>query len=105
MDGFNRLRLAFTRPGKPTDNGFSESFNGHLRDEYLKVREFRSMEEPKRIIEAWRCDYNENRPHSSFGNLIPSECLKQGQRNTLKVAKLKPSTFVSEGGQQAKNST
>jgi putative transposase len=83
----NRVSLAFTRPGKPTDNGLCESFNGRLRDECLNVHEFKSIEEAKRIIEAWRCDYNENRPHSSLGNLTPSEYLKQGQRNALKVAK------------------
>ena len=83
----NRVSLAFTRPGKPTDNGLCESFNGRLRDECLNVHEFKTIEEAKRIIEAWRCDYNENRPHSSLGNLTPSEYLKQGQRNALKVAK------------------
>ena len=83
----NRVSLAFTRPGKPTDNGLCESFNGRLRDECLNVHEFKTIEKAKRIIEAWRCDYNENRPHSSLGNLTPSEYLKQGQRNALKVAK------------------
>ena len=83
----NRVSLAFIRPGKPTDNGLCESFNGRLRDECLNVHEFKSIEEAKRIIEAWRCDYNENRPHSSLGNLTPSEYLKQGQRNELNVAK------------------
>jgi len=77
----NRISLAFTRPGKPTDNGLCESFNGRLRDECLNAHEFKTIEEAKRIIEAWRQDYNENRPHSSLGNLTPSEYLNQGQKN------------------------
>ena len=76
----SRVNLAFTRPGKPTDNGLCESFNGRLRDECLNVHEFKTMEEAKRIIEAWRCDYNEQRPHSSLGNLTPNEFVKQGQK-------------------------
>ena len=40
----NRVSLAFTRPGKPTDNGLCESFNGRLRDECLNVHEFKSIE-------------------------------------------------------------
>jgi len=67
----NRVTLGFTRPGKPTDNGLCESFNGPLRDECLNVHEFKTMEEAKRIIEALRCDYNEQRPHGSLGNLTP----------------------------------
>ena len=52
----NHVSLVFTRPGKPTDNGLCESFNGRLRDEYLNVYEFKSIEEAKCIIKAWRCD-------------------------------------------------
>ena len=69
----NKVQLDFTRPGKPTDNGLCESFNGRLRDECLNVNEFQNMAEAKRIIEAWRVDYNEHRPHSSLGNLTPKE--------------------------------
>jgi len=69
----NRISLAFTRPGKPIDNGLCESFNCRLRDEFLNAHEFKTIEEAKRIIKAWRQDYNENRLHSSFGNLTPSE--------------------------------
>lgn len=64
----NKVQLDFTRPGKPTDNGLYESFNGRLRDECLNTNEFQSMVEAKRIIDAWRVDYNENKPHSSLGN-------------------------------------
>jgi putative transposase len=69
----NQVAMSFTRPGKPTDNGLCESFNGRLRDECLNVNEFKTLEDAQRIIEAWRCDYNEYRPHGSLGNLTPYE--------------------------------
>jgi putative transposase len=62
----NRVSLAFTRPGKPTDNGLCESFNGRLRDEYLNLHEFKTIEEAKRIIEAWRCEMTSGNP---FGTM------------------------------------
>lgn len=49
-------------------------------NEAVNVHEFKTMEEAKRIIEAWRYDYNEQRPHSSLGNLTPNEFVKQGQK-------------------------
>lgn len=54
----NRVTLAFSRHGKPADNGLCESFNGRLRDECLNVHEFKNIEEAKHSIENWRCDYN-----------------------------------------------
>jgi hypothetical protein len=53
----------------PKDNGLCESFNGRLRDECLNTHEFESLEQAKRIIEAWRRDYNDHRLHSSLGKL------------------------------------
>jgi putative transposase len=50
----NHISLAFIRPGMPTDKGLCESFNGRLRYEGLNVHEFKSIEEAKRIIKAWR---------------------------------------------------
>jgi len=52
----------FSRPGKPTDNCFIESFNRTFRDECLNENYFTSLSEEKKIIENWRIDYNENRP-------------------------------------------
>ena len=67
------VTLDFSRPGKPTDNAFIESFNGSLRDECLNVHWFLSLSDAREKIERWRVDYNEFRPHSSLGNLTPSE--------------------------------
>lgn len=65
-------RLDFSRPGKPTDNAFVETFNGSLRDECLNVHWFESIAHAKQVIEHWRLDYNESRPHMALGNLPPN---------------------------------
>ena len=69
----NKVTLDFSRPGKPTDNAFIESFNGSFRDECLNAHWFMSLEDARKKIEEWRRDYNEFRPHSSLDNLTPCE--------------------------------
>ena len=65
------VRLHFIDPGRPVQNAFIESFNGKLRDECLNQYWFVSLEEARRIIKAWRMDYNTTRPHSSLGYMTP----------------------------------
>jgi len=60
----NSVVLDFSRPGKPTDNPFIESFNGSFRDECLNVNWFLSLSDAQQKIENWRQDYNHFRPHS-----------------------------------------
>ena len=67
------VTLDFSRPGKPTDNSFIESFNGKFRAECLNTNWFMSLDEAQEKCEAWRRDYNDVRPHSSIGNKTPSE--------------------------------
>jgi putative transposase len=67
------VKIDFSRPGKPTDNAFVESFNGTFRAEYLDTRWFSDLKEVKHLIEAWREEYNESRPHQSLGDRTPSE--------------------------------
>jgi len=67
------VQLSFIRPGKPNENAYIESFNGKFRDECLNEHWFTSMGYARRIIEAWRIEYNAERPHSSLGNLTPEE--------------------------------
>jgi len=74
-----RVQLDFIRPGKPVENAFIESFNGRLRDECLNLHQFTSLAEAHAIIEAWRLDYNQRRPHSSLGHLTPNEFVAQRQ--------------------------
>ena len=69
----NGVTLDFSRPGKPTDNAFVESFNGRLRDECLNSHWFLSLADARIKIEAWRRDYNESRPHTALGWLTPAE--------------------------------
>lgn len=66
------ITIEHTRPGKPTDNGHIESFNGRLREECLNQHIFTSLSEAQEKIEAWRQDYNEVRPHGSLGWLTPA---------------------------------
>jgi putative transposase len=61
----------YIAPGKPQQNGFIESFNGRLRDELLNETLFRSLPHARAVLEAWRRDYNEARPHSSLGWMTP----------------------------------
>ncbi len=73
------VRIEFSRPGKPTDNCFIETFNGSLRDECLNVHWFETLEEAKARIEAWRRDYNESRPHQALREQTPAEFAAQAR--------------------------
>ena len=69
----NGVELDFSRPGKPTDNGLIEAFNGRLRQECLNESWFLSLDDAREKIEAWRQEYNSERPHGALGNLAPLE--------------------------------
>jgi putative transposase len=83
------VKLDFIHPGKPTENGHIESFNGRLRDECLNVMQFVSIDGAREKIESWRIDYNGCRPHSSLGHLTPSEyAQKRQETRTSETANL-----------------
>jgi putative transposase len=67
------VKLNFIRPGKPIENAFVESFNGRFRDECLNTNWFLSVKHAREVIEEWRRDYNEVRPHSSLKGHTPRE--------------------------------
>ena len=71
------IQLHFIQPGKPVQNAFCESFNGKFRDECLNENWFTTLEEARTLIEAWRKEYNENRPHSGLNNLTPMEYIQR----------------------------
>ncbi len=73
----NGVTLDFSRPGKPTDNPYIESFNGSFRDECLNLHWFLSLEDARGKIEAWRTEYNSFRPHSSLGDVTPNEYIQE----------------------------
>jgi len=77
----NKVKLDFSRPGKPTDNAFIESFNGRLRQECLNQNWFTSLDDAKQIVEEWRRDYNQLRPHSSLKQKTPSDFVAHWQQN------------------------
>ena len=82
--------LDYSRPGKPTDNPYIESFNGKFRDECLNVHWFLSLEDAQAKIDLWREEYNSYRPHSSIDDLTPDEFEeayeKQARNSTLKLS-------------------
>lgn len=87
------VKTLFIEPGSPWENGYRESFNGRLRDELLNREIFTTLWEAKVLIDSWRREYNEVRPHSSLGYrppaprvILPVYCGRSGQLNaTLTV--------------------
>jgi len=71
------IKLHPIEPGKPVENAYIESFNGRLRDECLNENWFMNLAHARQIIEEWRIDYNEARPHSSLGYLTPEEFIEK----------------------------
>lgn len=68
----NKVTLDFSRPGKPTDNAFIESFNSRFRQECLNQHWFLSLKDAQEKIRAWQIEYNTVRPHSALGDLAPT---------------------------------
>ena len=79
------VKLNFIRPGKPIENAFAESFIGRLRDECLNENWFMSLKHARDIIENWRIDYNEDRPHGSLGGLSPNEFVENIGKTLIAV--------------------
>jgi len=69
----HQVELQFIEPGRPVQNAFVESFNGTLRNECLNEHWFVSLADTRRLVESWRIDYNQVRPHSSLGDRTPAE--------------------------------
>jgi putative transposase len=71
------IDLRLIEPGKPNQNAYVESFNGRLRDECLNEHWFTSLAHARAVIEAWRREYNDERPKRSLGGLTPAQYAKQ----------------------------
>jgi len=69
----HNIILDFIDPGKPTQNGHAESFNGRVRDELLNQHNFATIVDAQEAARAWLDDYNDVRPHSALGYLTPRE--------------------------------
>jgi putative transposase len=94
----NGVKLDFIQPGKPMQNAFVESFNGHFRDECLNEHWFESLSEAREVIEEWRLDYNQVRPHSSIGDLTPEEYAGQLASFQAPSAPSSPPALGNENG-------
>jgi putative transposase len=71
------VSLRLIEPGKPNQNAYIESFNGRLRDECLNEHWFVSLAHARSVIEAWRREYNEERPKKALGGLTPVQYARQ----------------------------
>lgn len=74
------VQLQFIDPGKPIQNAFIESFNSRFRDECLNAHWFSSLADAQLLIEAWRLDYNQCRPHSALNYQTPAEVYQRSIR-------------------------
>jgi transposase InsO family protein len=90
-------KTLFIEPGRPWQNGYVESFIGRLRDECLNEELFLSLEECAQVVEAWRRDYNEDRPHGSLDGLTPREFALRWS-SSLRATPSAPSTTSEETG-------
>jgi len=70
------VQLFLIEPGKPNQNAYIESFNGRFPDECLNEHWFRSLQYPRVVVDAWRKEYNEERPKRSLGGLAPTDHAK-----------------------------
>jgi transposase InsO family protein len=73
------IGVLYIEPGSPWQNGYCESFNGKLRDDYLHQTDLLSESDARFKARAWREDYNAQRPHSSLGYLTPSEFARRSR--------------------------
>jgi len=107
------VELRFIQPGKPTQNGFVESFNGKFRDACLNENWFLDLADAQRTIESWRIHYNTVRPHSSLGYRSPEQfrlacengCGKDGRDAALENSSSFPLSHILDDGDNSTNSS
>lgn len=80
---WNKIDLDFSRPGKPTDNAFIESFNGGVRRELLNPSYFETIDQARKAARIWRNEYNEFRPHSMLANKTPKEFAEAARNRSI----------------------
>jgi putative transposase len=68
-----RVGISYIEPGSPWENPYVESFNSRSRDELLNLEDFASLLEAHVVVEAWRIEYNTERPHGALRGLTPAE--------------------------------
>ncbi len=81
----NNVTLRLIEPGKPHQNAYVESFNGRFRDECLNEHWFLNLKHAQAVIEAWRREYNEERPEKALGGLTPAAYARQLAKKSVTV--------------------
>ena len=89
-----QIKTLYIRPGSPWENGHIESFHDKLRDECLNRELFGTLAEARVIVESWRVEYNERRPHSSLGYQTPGEFARRSKFGLLPASGLFPSKLA-----------
>src|SRR5258708_32598391 len=92
----NEIKIIYIKPGSPWEQPFIESFHDKLRDECLNREMFGSLLEARIIIEQWRIEYNQRRPHSSLGYLTPAEFAKQQKFQSMQPIRHKDNPWALE---------
>lgn len=72
----HQVELKFIEPGKPTQNPFTERFNGTFRAEFLNPNLFNKIEEVRQLANQWKIQYNQERPHQALNGLTPNMVLE-----------------------------
>lgn len=93
----HKVKIDFSRPGKPTDNCFIESFNGSFRDECLNLHWFESIGDARRKVEAWRREYNESQPHQSLNEQTPEAFARGALSSALQAGHQQSETKPTAG--------
>lgn len=99
------VHLEFIRPGKPIDNGYVESFNGRLRDEFMNVETFFDLSEVREKLERWRQDYNQARPHSALADRSPEEFAREWKESSAALLRTAGPAKAAPAGAVQRNAT
>jgi putative transposase len=97
------IPLLYIQPGKPVQNSYIESFNGRFRDECLNANWFENMPDARRKIEAWRQDYNQQRPHSALAYRTPGEFARAWSPSPSSIVIEQPGVSVKDSLSARKN--
>lgn len=89
-------KIIYIKPGSPWQNSYIESFNGKLRDECLNMNILTTGDQAREVIENWRIEYNEYRPHSSLDYLTPNEFAARYEGNLRATPSDSPHTEPAE---------
>jgi putative transposase len=97
---FSRAGSAYIEPGSPWQNAYVESFGSRIRDELLAVEIFACLAEAQVMVEDWREDYNEHRPHSALGMQAPAKFARawRARQDTLAASLRPPSGLTPRDG-------